>query len=108
VRERVVKYMAYYVALVAVLLVVRFATRDSETQLRDLRDQADALVTERSQLRRDIATLESPARVREWAVKNEMIPFTAGKVEQQVLKGLNAKPPPKPVKQKLEVTTQWR
>jgi membrane protein implicated in regulation of membrane protease activity len=108
VRERVVKYMAYYVALVAVLLVVRFATRDSEAQLRDLRDQADELVAERSKLRRDIATLESPPRVREWAVRNEMIPFTASKVEVQKLEGLKASPTLKPVKKKLEVTTQWR
>jgi hypothetical protein len=108
VRERVVKYMTYYVALVAVLLVVRFAPRDSQDELRDLREQSDTLVAERSRLRRQIATLESPARVREWAVTNKMVPFSTAKTEVKALKPLIAKPRPTPVKQKLEVTTQWR
>jgi hypothetical protein len=107
-RQRVVKYMGYYVALVAVLLIVRFSTRGSEGALQDLGQTADELVTERSQLRREIASLESPARVREWAVQNKMVPFTAAKTEAGTLQPLEAAPVLKPVREKLKVITQWR
>jgi hypothetical protein len=107
-RQRFVKYMGYYVALVAVLLIVRFSTRGSESTLQDLGQTADELVTERSQLRREIASLESPARVREWAVQNKMVPFTAAKTEAGTLQPLEAAPVLKPVREKLKVITQWR
>ncbi len=106
-RERVVKYLSYYVAMVALLLVVRFVTRGSETELKDLRTAADSLVTEQSSLRRQIDSLESPARVREWAVGNKMIPFSAATAQTQALPSLKAKPPLAPVPQKLQVRTDW-
>ena len=107
-RERVVKYLTYYVALVAVLLVVRFATRGSELQLRDLTQQAETLVTQSSQLRRDISKLESPARVREWAVQNKMRPFSTASMTTSTLEPLQAVPEVAVVAEKLKVDTQWR
>jgi hypothetical protein len=108
VRERLVKYLYYYVAMVAVLLVVRVATSGSEAELRDLSQRADELTAEGSQLRRQISGLESPARVREWAVQNRMKPFSAVTVEDAKLEGLQpVKEEPVPAR-KLEVTTQWR
>ena len=107
-RERVVKYLTYYVALVAVLLVVRFATRGSEAELRDLSQQAETLVTQSSQLRRDIFKLESPARVREWAVQNQMRPFSTANMTTTNLEPLQAVPEVAAVTEKLRVDTQWR
>jgi hypothetical protein len=107
-RERLVKYLYYYVAVIALLLVVRFATRGSEAELRDLSQQADTLTAQRSQLRRDIAGLESPARVREWAVTNKMQPFSTAETTTQPLEGLKPVPTPAAPAQKLEVSTQWR
>ena len=107
-RERVVKYLSYYVALVAVLLVVRFATRGSEDELRDLTQQAETLVTQSSALRREISKLESPARVREWAVQNNMRPFSTASVTTATLEPLLAVPVVAVVNEKLKVDTQWR
>jgi len=107
-RERVVKYLTYYVALVAVLLVVRFATRGSEGELQDLTQQAETLVTQSSQLRRDISKLESPARVREWAVRNKMRPFSTASMTTATLEPLQAVPAVAVVSEKLRVDTQWR
>lgn len=107
-RERVVKYLTYYVALVAVLLVVRFATRGSEGELQDLTQQAETLVTQSSQLRRDISKLESPARVREWAVRNKMRSFSTASMTTATLEPLQAVPAVAVVAEKLRVDTQWR
>ena len=107
-RERVVKYLGYYVALVAVLLVVRFATRGSEAELRDLTQQAETLVTQSSALRRDISKLESPARVREWAVQNKMRPFSTAPMQTLDLEPLQAVPVVVVVTEKLRVDTRWR
>lgn len=107
-RERVVKYLTYYVALVAVLLVVRFATRGSELQLQDLTQQSETLVTQSSQLRREISKLESPARVREWAVQNKMRPFSTGDMTTETLEPLQTVLEPAVVTEKLKVETRWR
>ena len=107
-RERIVKYLSYYVALVAVLLVVRFATRGSEAELRDLTQQAETLVTQSSQLRREISKLESPARVREWAVQNKMRPFSTAPMETASLEPLSVVPAAEVISQKLRVDTKWR
>ena len=107
-RERVVKYLTYYVALVAVLLVVRFATRGSEAELRDLTQQAETLVSQSSQLRREISKLESPARVREWAVQNQMRAFSTASVTTATLEPLRAVPEVAVVNEKLKVDTRWR
>lgn len=111
-KERVVKYLTYYVGLVAVLLVVRFATWGSETELQGLTQQAETLVTQSSQLRRDISKLESPARVREWAVQNKMRPFSTASVTTATLEPLQAVPAAVAaaavVAEKLKVDTQWR
>ena len=107
-RERVVKYLGYYVALVAVLLVVRFATRGSESELQDLTQQSETLVTQSSQLRREISKLESPARVREWAVQNKMRPFSTAPMETASLEPLKVVPAAEVISQKLRVDTKWR
>lgn len=107
-RERVVKYLTYYVALVALLLVVRFATRGSEEGLQNLTQQAETLVTQSSQLRREISKLESPARVREWAVQNKMRPFSTANMTTATLEPLQAVPEPAVVTEKLKVETKWR
>jgi cell division protein FtsL len=108
VRERVVKYLTYYVALVAVLLVVRFATRGSEVELQDLTQQAESLVTQSSTLRREISKLESPARVREWAVQNKMRPFSTAALTTSDLEPLLAITEPAVITEKLKVATRWR
>ena len=107
-RERVVKYLTYYVALVALLLIVRFATRGSELELQALTAQAQTLVTQSSQLRREISKLESPARVREWAVQNKMRPFSTANMTTTDLQPLQAVPQVAVVAQKLKVETKWR
>ncbi len=107
-RERVVKYLTYYVALVAVLLVVRFATRGSEEELQNLTQQSETLVTQSSELRREISKLESPARVREWAVQNKMRPFSTASMTTAPLEPLQTVPEPTVITEKLKVETKWR
>jgi hypothetical protein len=107
-KERVIRYLFYYVALLMILTGVRFLTAGHARQLSELQDQASQLKRQSAQLHRDISSLESPARVRAWAVAHDMIPYSSGSFDFIKLEPLEAvKDLPKP-KQKVKVETQWR
>ncbi len=107
-KERVIRYSFYYVALLIALTGVRFLTASHARQLGDLQDQASQLERESAQLRRDISSLESPARVRAWAVAHDMVPYSSGNFDFKQLEPLAAvQDLPKPA-QKVKVETQWR
>jgi cell division protein FtsL len=107
-KERVIRYSFYYVALLIALTGVRFITANHARQLNDLQDQASQLERQSAQLHRDISSLESPARVRAWAVAHDMVPYSSGSFVFKQLEPLPAvQDLPKPA-QKVKVETQWR
>ncbi len=107
-KERVIRYSFYYVALLIALTGVRFVTASHARQLGDLQDQTSQLKRQSAQLHRDISSLESPARVRAWAVAHDMVPYSSGNFLFKQLEPLPAvQELPKPV-QKVKVETLWR
>lgn len=107
-KQRVVRYLFYYVALLMLLTSVRYLTAGHTRQLADLQDQASFLERQSAQLHRDISSLESPARVRAWAVTHNMMPYSSGNFSFVALEPLpEVKILAKP-KQKVRVITQWR
>jgi cell division protein FtsB len=107
-KERVIRYLFYYVGLLVILTGVRFVTASHARQLTELQDQASQLKRQSAQLHRDISSLESPARVRAWAVEHGMVPYSAGSFDFRKLEPLQAvQDLPKPT-QKVKVETQWR
>ena len=107
-KQRLIRYLFCYVALLMLLTGVRFLTASHARQLSDLQEQANVLERQSAQLHRDISSLESPARVRAWAVAHDMIPFSSGSfdfVKLESLTPVNDLPKPN---QKVRVETQWR
>jgi hypothetical protein len=103
-KERVIRYVALLIALTG----VRFVTASHARQLGELQDQASQLKRQSAQLHRDISSLESPARVRAWAVEHDMVPYSNGSFLFKQLQPLPAvQDLPKPA-QKVKVETQWR
>jgi hypothetical protein len=87
---------------------VRFMTASHARQLSDLQDQVSQLKRQSAQLHRDISSLESPARVRAWAIEHDMIPYSSGSFDFKKLEPLpTVQNLPKPV-QKVKVETLWR
>lgn len=107
-RDRALRYLSVYVALLAVLAGSRFFTQHSYRDLQGLVDREDALVYRKAQLTREIDALESKARVRDWATKNEMIPWSTAKRQFSRLESLKALPPIPSLNPKIRVITQWR
>lgn len=106
---RAQRYLAIYVALLVALAAGRYATRATYPELRALRDQEQALIQRRASLKLDVARLESPARVRAWAEKNGMVPWTSGAPREFAMLGGLQDPPPLPVaSDSIEMRTQWR
>jgi hypothetical protein len=107
-KERVIRYSFYYVALLIALTGVRFVTANHARHLSELQDQASQLKRQSAQLHRDISSLESPARVRAWAVAHDMVPYSSGSFLFKQLEPLPAvQDLPKPA-QKVKVETKWR
>jgi hypothetical protein len=106
--QRIQKFMLYYAALVVVLVGVRYFTKESADELRDLQTQTDTLIAERAELQLQLANLESPARVRRWAYLNNMVPFSSAGATREVFEPLPAKPEFTPTPEKIKVRTQWR
>ncbi|GGJ18076.1 cell division protein FtsL [Deinococcus roseus] len=106
-QDRAVRYMLVYFILATVLVAWRYFQRDLPTRIVDLQDQEEQLYNERSNLSIELQSLTSPLRIREWAVKNGMIPFSNAKKEQAIFEAPSQEtltiPQPKP----LEVETQW-
>jgi hypothetical protein len=108
IRDRALRYLSVYAALLAVLAGSRFLTQHTYSDLQALVDREDALVYRKAQLTRELDGLESKARVREWATKNEMIPWSTAKRQFSRLEGLTALPPIPNLNPKVKVITQWR
>jgi hypothetical protein len=108
IRDRALRYLSVYVALLVVLAGSRFLTQHTYGNLQALVDREDALVYRKAQLTREIDALESKARVRDWATKNEMIPWSTAKRQFAKLEGLTAPLPIPSLNPKVKVITQWR
>ena len=108
IRDRALRYLSVYVALLAVLAGSRYFTQHTYRELQGLVDREDALVYRRAQLTREIDGLESKARVRDWATTNEMIPWSTAKRQFSILEGLTALPAIPNLNPKVRVITKWR
>ena len=107
-KQRLIRYLFCYVALLMLLTGVRFLTASHARQLSDLQEQANVLERQSAQLHRDISSLESPARVRAWALEHDMVPYSGGSFLFKQLEPLPAvQDLPKPA-QKVKVETLWR
>jgi hypothetical protein len=108
VNARGTRYLAVYLALLTVLVGLRYATRDTHPALLALQDREEALELRRKQLELDVQRLESPSRVRDWAAKNEMVPYSTAEHKFINLKALPDVPAVKAPTPKVKVRTEWR
>ncbi|GEM49528.1 hypothetical protein [Deinococcus cellulosilyticus] len=106
-QDRAVRYMLVYFILATVLVAWRYIQRDLPTRITELQDQEEQLYDQRSTLSIELQSLTSPVRIREWAVKNGMVPFSKAKKEPTDFEAPSQEtltiPQPKP----LEVETRW-
>lgn len=106
-QERAIRYMLVYFVLSTVLVTWRYFQRDLPVRIAELQDLEAELYDERSNLSIELQSLTSPVRIREWAAKNGMIPFSGTKKEPTTFEAPAQEtltiPQPKP----LEVETRW-
>ena len=106
-KERAQRYLLVYVVLLFGLAGARYATKGTYTQLIELQSKRDELLFQRATLNREVAGLESASRVRDWATKHNMVPYTKAPTEHITFEPLQpAKATPKT--ERLKVVTQWR
>ena len=74
-RSRALRYTALYVVLVAVLLGLRYTTRYTYRDLRELRISVAELQFERDHLELEVQTLTTGPRVLAWATAEGMVPY---------------------------------
>jgi hypothetical protein len=108
VKARAIRLSVIYLALLAALAGARYQNRDTYPTLRDLSEQESALLFRLNSLRLDVARLESPARVKDWAAKNGFIAFSSAKHEFAPLQAAKEPKPDIPPFTGLEVSTKWR
>lgn len=97
-----------YVVLVCALVGLRYGTRDIYPTLRDLRAERSELTLKRRELDLEVQRLSSAARVRAWALENEMIPFTRSQKEVATFSALPSESLTVPQAEPLEVKVKWR
>jgi len=107
VKSRAIRLTCTYLALLAALAGFRYATRDTYTSLRDLREQESSLRYRLASLRLDVQRLESKSRVKEWAARNDFVVFTHVKPDFAPLGALPDAKLDRP-ERGLEVSTKWR
>lgn len=106
-RARALRYTLIYLLLGLVLSGLRFGARDIRPELLELRDQRATLTRDKQALELDLQTATSTARIREWAMTNDMIPFSRARTSTGTFEPLPA-PPALPLPRPLEVTTVWK
>lgn len=74
-RARAMRYTSLYVLLAAALLGLRYATRHTYPNLRELRASVQSLQTQRDQLELEVQTLTTGPRVLDWATSHDMLPY---------------------------------
>lgn len=107
-RERALRYLSVYVALLGLLAGVRVLTHNTYGNLQALIDREEALEYRKAQLTREVNSLESAARVRDWATRFEMIPWTTAKRLTAATKPLEEPVIQQSTTPKVKVVTQWR
>lgn len=110
-RNRAVRYLLIYLALLVTLVGVRFLTQNVRPELRAAQLREGQLISQRDTLSLEVQSLENLQRVRDWAFANDMRRFAeATKVTQEIA------PPRPPVPSMLpptsprtvEVKIQWK
>lgn len=110
-RNRAVRYLLIYLALLVTLVSVRFLTQNVRPELRAAQLREGQLISQRDTLSLEVQSLENLQRVRDWAFANDMRRFAeANKVTQEIV------PPRPPVPSMLaptsprtvEVKIQWK
>ncbi|WP_293912207.1 hypothetical protein [Deinococcus sp.] len=74
-RSRALRYTTLYVVLVAVLLGLRYATRYTYRDLRELRVSVADLQLKHDQLELEVQTLTTGPRILAWATAQGMVPY---------------------------------
>lgn len=106
-KDRAQRYLLVYVLLLVGLAGARYATQGTYRELIDLQSRRDELLFQRATLNRSVAGLESASRIREWATKHDMVPYTKAPTEHVQFAAMGA-PKPAPPKEKVRVSTRWR
>ncbi|AFZ68756.1 hypothetical protein [Deinococcus peraridilitoris] len=106
-RARALRYTLIYLLLGGVLVGLRFQTRTLRPELLEVRGQLTMLTQQKQALQLEIQARTSSARVREWALANEMVPFSRARKSSAQFEPLPDVAPPAPHRP-LEVQTRWK
>jgi hypothetical protein len=91
-QSRAVRYTALYVVLVCLLLGLRYATRDTYPQLRELRQSVAELQLKRDHLEIEVQTLTTGPRVLAWATAQGMVPYAQARKSSAEIAALPSLP----------------
>lgn len=106
-RARALRYTLIYLLLACVLVALRYQTREVYPDLRALRAERAQLAEQKQALELDVQARTSSAVVREWALANDMTPFSRAHKDTAAFDPLPAPVPVAPARP-LEVHTRWK
>ncbi|AZI41908.1 hypothetical protein EHF33_03380 [Deinococcus psychrotolerans] len=107
-RARALRYTSLYVLLAAALLGIRYATRETYPQLRDLRASILTLQTQRDHLELEVQTLTTGPRLLDWANARGMVPYAQAKKISSDIAALPALPALPPESTSFQISTRWK
>ena len=113
-RARALRYLLIYLLLACMLVTLRFQTRHISPDVRTLRDERTALQHTRDELSVAVQTATGEQRIREWAIRHDMLPYAqASKQTRPLTAGPPNRAAPTPaalnaLPTRLEVTTRWK
>ena len=107
-RARALRYTSLYVLLAAALLGLRYATRHTYPQLRELRASVLSLQTQRDQLEIEVQTLTTGPRLLAWATSHDMLPYAQASKTSAEIAPLPALPTMPPEDSRFEVKIKWK
>lgn len=105
-QARAMRYMGIYLLLSVAVLGLRYATRDTYPQLRELRREVSELQTQRDTLELEVQQLTTGPRILNWAKQSGMIPYAQARKQSQGFQPLPAPPTPMPSTQ-MDMSTRW-
>lgn len=107
-RARALRYTSLYVLLAAALLGVRYVTRATYPQLRELRANVLTLQTQRDHLELEVQTLTTGPRLLDWANTHGMVPYAQAKKTSADIAALPAPAPLPPGATSFQISTRWK
>lgn len=107
-RARALRYTSLYVLLVAALLGLRYATRGTYPQLRDLRTNVLKLQNERDHLELEVQTLTTGQHLLDWAAERGMVPYAQAQKTTAQIAPLPALPLLPTDDHRFQLRTRWK